>query len=105
MLPIAVAATLLAALVSGQTMFSGSRVPHAGDNPDVDRVCHAIKTLSSMDQSFANRLLRHAHPAGPDSASPPPWPPLPHEVLNVDIMSPPSHRSLPTTTGMPGKPR
>ncbi|KAK3291181.1 uncharacterized protein B0H64DRAFT_446419 [Chaetomium fimeti] len=60
----------------------------AADNPDVAKVCHAIKTLSSVDQALASRLAKNAH--GKTQGGPPlPWPPLPHDLLGVDILAPP----------------
>jgi hypothetical protein len=94
MLPVAFAATLLAAVASG-SIFSGSRFPSAADNPDVARVCHAIETLSYLDQDLTNRLLRDVHPGRSDNDSPLPWPLLPHELLGVDISKQPFSSSPP----------
>lgn len=80
-------------------MFTSPPALRAADNPDVDKVCHAIKTLSSVDQTLASRLTKQAH--GQIQDGPPlPWPPLPHDLLGVDILaspfsSPPADKNIP----------
>ncbi|KAK4153790.1 hypothetical protein C8A00DRAFT_15041 [Chaetomidium leptoderma] len=59
------------------------------ENPDVAKVCQAIKTLASLDQTLTTRLVRHGTPLQAPDTSPLPWPPLPHEILGVDIFAAP----------------
>jgi hypothetical protein len=83
-------ATLVAALAGAGSRFFSSQPPLlAADNPDVGKVCHAIKTLSSMYQLFADQLATHAPGRTQDAPPLLPWPPLPHEILGVDILGPP----------------
>lgn len=60
----------------------------AADDTNVAKVCHAIKTLSSVDQVLASRQVKQSH--GQIQDGPPlPWPPLPHDLLGVDILASP----------------
>lgn len=78
----------LAAALAGGASLRLLQPRHPSHNPQVAEVCQIIRTLSSMDQALADQLMRHAYPQTP-GVTPLPWPPLPHEILRVDIFSPP----------------
>jgi hypothetical protein len=87
MLLLAIGGALAAALAGGASLRL-LQPRHPIDNPEVADVCQIIRTLSSMDRALADQLMRHAYTQTP-GVSPLPWPPLPHEILRVDIFSPP----------------
>jgi hypothetical protein len=95
MLLLAVGGALAAALAGGASLrLLQLRHPSDNLNTQVAEVCQIIRTLSSVDQALADQLMRHAYPQTP-GVSPLPWPPLPHEILRVDIFSPPFSLSSP----------